>query len=36
MGDKAWNAYLEGQVAEGRMSEEELEAVLAMLAGLAP
>jgi hypothetical protein len=31
MGDKAGNAYLEGQVAEGRMSEEELEAVLAML-----
>jgi hypothetical protein len=31
MGDKAWNAYLEGQVAEGRMSEEELEAVLSML-----
>jgi hypothetical protein len=31
MGDKAWNAYLEGQVAEGGMSEEELEAVLSML-----
>jgi hypothetical protein len=31
MGDKAWKAYLEGQVAEGRMLEEELKVVLAML-----